>query len=604
MSTSPNLFFCRVLHSHAEVAVAGKTIGNSDETSTRGIDYKPLNSSKDEIRLIRLLPASPGEPIRCSLFKTPRASAPQYKALSYAWGIVSASHPIIVDSCLFFGTRNLRSGLLSIRPKPGEPELVLWVDAICINQNDIKERNLQTSKMQSIYKNASSVLVFLGTGNNGSSEAIKFAKDLLATKQSQIATLLREESGTVQLQKLVNLFRRKYFWRIWVIQEIHYAKTAMVYCGGEKISWSALSSVGGILAQQKAQLWSMLYRSPSSIHTLLRGGPRSLQLSRFSHCPSSLPPLLELLLSHKSKLSTDPRDKVYALVGISSSKNNFGDINYSRSIRETYIHTARHIISTSKKLDIICVKSHSSNDYSLPSWVPDWTKPAFKPDEKNLSTILGLQHCDSKFAAARNSNARIEFPQSGDVLKAAGVIVSKISKVTNSFRQHRPIGPTTPGLEAVHNWWSIFTANRGVSTFARQEFSRVISCGTWKAASSERKLVALLSLSEAHLCTETNWEKETKEWDSTKKGLQALASATLFMNGRRLFISESKTVGLAPWDSKEGDIICVLLGCRFPVVLRREAEKYILIGEAFIDGFMFGEALAGDNTSFETFEIH
>jgi hypothetical protein len=95
--------------------------------------------------------------------------------------------------------------------------------------------------------------------------------------------------------------------------------------------------------------------------------------------------------------------------------------------------------------------------------------------------------------------------------------------------------------------------------------------------------------------------------EEEKTQLSAVLEAGLMMNRRRLFLSHSDLVGLAPWNAAEGDIVCVLLGCRFPVILRREGEHYVLIGEVFLDGFMNGEAvvgLRGGEFVLETFEIH
>lgn len=136
------------------------------------------------------------------------------------------------------------------------------------------------------------------------------------------------------------------------------------------MSWSTLENVCDILKAEEQHLQDIFYDTPSYTHTLLFGGPRGLQLSRYSPTANA-PPLLELLYSHKSKKSTDPRDKVYALVGLSSSRKTFGSTDYSRSIREVYTQTVTHIISTSQKLDVICVKQHDINQYGLPSWAPD-----------------------------------------------------------------------------------------------------------------------------------------------------------------------------------------------------------------------------------------
>ena len=97
------------------------------------------------------------------------------------------------------------------------------------------------------------------------------------------------------------------------------------------------------------------------------------------------------------------------------------------------------------------------------------------------------------------------------------------------------------------------------------------------------------------------------EEEEEKTRLSAVLEAGLMMNRRRLFISESGKVGLAPWNAAEGDLVCVLLGCRSPVVLRREQGYYVLVGEAYVEELMQGDAVEGlksENYLLESFELH
>jgi hypothetical protein len=393
-----------------------KSLANCDK-----YQYTPLDPKPNSIRLLRLFHApDPSYPIRCSLFNTTLSSAPPYIALSYSWGDKSGSQPIIVYSKTLSVTPNLKHALKRLRPKSGEPELVLWVDAICINQEDIPERNIQTANMRAIYQHASSVTVWLGSESNKSKGAMQISRDLNACSSPEaVKELVQDPQRIGQLEALVVLFRRQYWWRIWVIQEVSAASSAVVYCGEETISWTALDKVCDILKGELDYLHSLFYKSPSYVRTLTFGGPRGLQLSRYSPGVSA-PPLLELLLSHKSKKSTDPKDKVYALVGISSSRHTFGLIDYSRSLRDIYTHTARHIITTSKKLDVICVKQHDINSEDFPSWAPDWTRPG-RWGPHSGGPIIGLHHREPQFTASGTTLADVQFLKDGYVLRTKGI---------------------------------------------------------------------------------------------------------------------------------------------------------------------------------------
>jgi len=96
---------------------------------------------------------------------------PVYKALSYVWGDPTVTSPIQVDGYSFEATVNLVSALRHIRRS--DSIVVLWVDAVCINQKDIKERNHQVQMMAQIYRSAEKVIAWLGEAGKDSDEAMK-----------------------------------------------------------------------------------------------------------------------------------------------------------------------------------------------------------------------------------------------------------------------------------------------------------------------------------------------------------------------------------------------------------------------------------------------
>jgi hypothetical protein len=123
--------------------------------------YEQLDKTKDSFRLCRLLPAEPEAPINCELIHGEISSEKEkYLALSYTWGERSEQRWIRLNGQPFHVRPNLLQALKAIR-KCDTP-LVLWIDAICINQYETLEKNYQVSVMGSIYKNASTVLAWLG----------------------------------------------------------------------------------------------------------------------------------------------------------------------------------------------------------------------------------------------------------------------------------------------------------------------------------------------------------------------------------------------------------------------------------------------------------
>jgi hypothetical protein len=568
--------------------------------------YEPLQSSNNEIRLLRIKPAShPDETIWCEMIQVSLDTAPPYQALSYTWGDKASSHQVLVNQGSVQVTTNLKHALRRLRPNTGEEDLLIWVDAICINQQDIPERNAQTGKMRSIYRHAEKVSVWIGLENRGSKGAIQLALDVALSSETDAVKVLTDPSRTEDIEALVVLFRRQYWWRIWVIQEVSCGKETTMYCGNNSIHWSTLLRFVDIMKQRSDYLHGLYYKHLSKVRTLTHGGPRGLQLSRYSleHAPT----LLDLLLSHKSKNSTDPKDKVYALVGLCNTRDTFGNFDYSSSMRVVYSHTARHIISTTRQLDVICVRQHDSDQFDLPSWVPDWTRSL-----RNFGqAIIGLHHHEPSFSAAGDTTASVSFSEDGYVLKAQGFMIDRIKALGKPFKKHGTPADVLPALAAYHDWATVFFGFKDPSNASKTEFGAAISCGNWLDDDENLidRLDSIEQLSQrlgVGFAPDTPGHAELSPEDDPSL-MAAILSATLTMSRRRLFISASSGSGLAPWDAEIGDQVCVLLGCKFPVVLRPVGGHYILVGESYVNGFMDGEAvseLKAGKSQLETFEIH
>ena len=132
--------------------------------------YEPLPAQ--HVRLLTLLPGSFEDDIHVRLHPVETGSheSPRYHALSYVWGSTDTNDHVLVDSGESQHslpiTRNLYVALQHLRHSSASR--TMWVDAVCINQNDIEERNDQVSRMAHIYKLAEKVILWLGPAEDGS----------------------------------------------------------------------------------------------------------------------------------------------------------------------------------------------------------------------------------------------------------------------------------------------------------------------------------------------------------------------------------------------------------------------------------------------------
>jgi len=123
--------------------------------------YSPLDPSKDCIRLLSVEASRNVTALQCRLTHVNFSDRPRYQALSYMWGDESEKKLILVDGKKFYVTRNLYDAIHFLRRC--KPHCLFWIDAICINQDDVHEKNRQIRIMPHIYFRATTVIAWLGT---------------------------------------------------------------------------------------------------------------------------------------------------------------------------------------------------------------------------------------------------------------------------------------------------------------------------------------------------------------------------------------------------------------------------------------------------------
>ena len=174
--------------------------------------YHPLLPGPDKIRLLRLKPnEDETAPIQCELFNYSLQKSTKgthlYEALSYVWGDPKETSPIRVDGDQFPVTVKLHEALSRLRDR--SIERIIWVDAVCINQNDDPEKKHQIGLMPKIYGQANRVIIWLGEAADDSDLAVEEIR-VAGSKKST-----NSSNETIQ-QAILALLGRSWFRRIWV----------------------------------------------------------------------------------------------------------------------------------------------------------------------------------------------------------------------------------------------------------------------------------------------------------------------------------------------------------------------------------------------------
>jgi len=602
--------------------------------------YQPLKPS--EIRLLQLLPRSPDEeydPIRCNIIHTSfeQCHVPDsffsYEALSYVWG-GDRTVPIYCGDREILATPNLVSALSRLRQKmPKYPGFhrTLWIDAICIDQDDVVERGHQVRLMKDIYSRARRVLIWLGGGKEVEQNLTRIinGNNVLdisidsRLKHDYPLHLIGVRDTAKWTESISGIFDQAWFQRVWVIQEVAFSRKATVLGGKVSIKWRALvdaaekstrncdlplphrircDALVGIDRLRREIQKRMVPDSkskPGSL-ALLQSGElvdQAVTIKGWNGHPSVRPwqlagirlprnlarlpsDLLELAEFFRSYSATDPRDKIYALLGLAMALETDRlasriDANYTLSVEDLFLEIAHHVISGPEPLRLIRSVDGSCRKLSrLPSWVPDWSIPG------KMGPLSDF--CDPGYFLASQRAVILKQPSSG-VLKLAGKRIDIVRAVGEVMVDAQ--GETR--LEILERWNSLAT----------KHCTPVLQAFSWNDHPIDQ--------TRGHFClldNRTNYGRLIQRLKDIccRYLTQRLDGICL---GRRYLITEKGHFGLAPASAKVGDAVVLFPGAQLPFAISHSEQEGVnyLVGECYIDDVNLDEFMREKKNKMDIF---
>lgn len=600
------------------------------------------NGSLESIRLLRILPGGLQDDIRCELEYVLLDNHPLYQALSYCWGDEKPSVNIECDGLPFTITPNLASALRAFRRV--DSTVWIWADAICIDQSSVPEKNYQVPLMRRIYQESTGVLIWLG--NDTPDGICRRGMRLVQT----IARLAKDRGGTVDLLRLArqgkleqhglphisrkewrtvrDMVERPWFGRTWIVQEIAVSPTATLYCDDASMSWDDFQT--GFLIFATRLLPYRLDALPSLLayaQVVQLISTSALVGSHRGHAD-----LLTILSNHMVAQATDPRDKLYGLLGLFemvTGKESAIKPDYHQDLVTVFTQAATDIIRNSQDLDILSVPkrlARSGRTQELPSWAPNWSDSGLSTSLsfKSLAGVTALGF-DAAQTATAPRLARLE----GNSLVVSGYSIEKIAEVgiamdpypndeLANFRVHPPSTIT----KVVSAWWNwdevvqlrsdraypsggnIYEAyartlvldqfNSGFTTHDIQHFlkTRRALLGPWSLirAVGPRTIAAVEWLE--NRITFAMGVRIRGNKAGVRYSTEAIfGDMFTSMYSRKIFRTEGGYIGVASPLAMEGDCVCLVKGSRVPLVLRpREGNRWELMGDCYMHGIMHGQA--------------
>ncbi|KAI1122277.1 heterokaryon incompatibility protein-domain-containing protein [Nemania abortiva] len=468
---------------------------------------------------------------------------------------------------------------------------LLWVDAICINQNDHKERMQQVALMREIFGRASQVVAWLGRASEHTVPAFRLLfglADLYDTDADiagqYVSHVVRHESFQGHWVALGELLDREWWRRVWVIQEITLARKAVLLCGPYAADWERVRKATAGFNSCMLYMGEILeatvpYGQPRRFSPFRRGaaGMRVFRQLRFEkwerpYLSTAKPPskgaflcLLDIATDYQSK---DKRDKVYAILGLSEELNGRQPLcaDYTKSVCEVYMETARLIFEDMGCLEFLNQveknRDLSGVDPVLPSWVPDWAVPSnqqsclrgglHRPKLAPLDTGKARDGME-KFSFTCGSTARCDFCFNTKTITVEGFVVGTIGEVHQRYIDVDP----------------------DIRFEGHKRFCKRITWGYPRASEVFERHSYWLGW----LGFQSSFPppRITVGIDERRRSVRQWA-----INTTRCFkVTRGKSCLLACSDGlvQPGDFVCALFGGNMPYILRPKGDSWLFIGQ-------------------------
>jgi hypothetical protein len=520
-----------------------------------------------------------------------------YTAISYTWGDSTARKSFPCADGRSIAITESVACLLEYLALESD-DFTIWLDAICINQSDISEKEHQVRLMRDIYASATQVLVWLGGPSGDSSSAFLQIKRLAKYYKDHPNTDFKSSQDGIQFlenlppdwKPLEALLRRPWFQRIWVLQEVALGKSCIVACGRDRVDWDLFAhSIRCVVDLNLFRLIQTSGIAPGVTATATMAHLRELWINGKPR------PIEHLLVWAHYFVATDDRDKVFGLLGAATDASDEAlNPSYSESPEETYIRVYKTLAARSENLLYLKISGVglSGRLSTLPSWVPDLTaSPPAAPlginqyHASDMSTPQ-TQILDQNRLAVRGIIL--------DTLDSPGLCLHKgessieyIARVHEFVTKKATLLEPYPTAESRHEvfWRTIIANDDGHQVPSSPSYGSYAQCylSRLQQSPSEHQLE----------CGSHN----VKCCRFYKDRFQSVLDASAAFS-RKVVATRRGYLGLTWRCAEDGDKVCIILGARVPFIIRENAVEeeegvrtYTLVGGCYVHGLMNGEGL-------------
>lgn len=483
-------------------------------------------------------------------------------------------------------------------------ETPLWIDALCINQLDVSERNQQVQMMGSIYQGSQTVHSWTGLDIPDTGLFIDVVQNIhqkFGTSDNaklEVRKMLLDDDLQASWRPLPSICKRPYWNRLWIVQEYLLGQQCVVHIGLRVINATQLTWVTRELLRSQGDIesseWTTIDRETPISHTL-----------QSRHSAFSNPNLSEVLSIFRKHKCSDPRDKIYGLLGLSGRSAEGIHVDYTLDADTVYFDAIRHMILNDQDLRLVfnpsrysCLCSDSQHMQSLlPSWVPDL---------RCLNEAPRALIVDHSWRPTGSKIPRISASSSDNILRCQGLLLGTINKIhtvndNNSSKskgdQFRNLAAFASTAPSAHD--STVSADTSPET-QLQRFKALYDTLTPNKTIHYSDPIDETTFSDLCIIATTQNNHVDDVVASRVLNMAPFAAIFSLRLGR---LSSSATdekipsgpvFGLCYPFCQEGDTIAAFYGCSEMAVLRPDADdpgRFKVMCEAYVHGFMNGEGV-------------
>ncbi|KAH7333313.1 heterokaryon incompatibility protein-domain-containing protein [Rhexocercosporidium sp. MPI-PUGE-AT-0058] len=596
------------------------------EVSGARFRHTPLPFSGRVIRLLNIQPrpeTAPETTLRCTLLNVNLNDRPDYFALSYVWGDPTDTIGILVNGKEYDVTVSCHAALYRIQETKYSS---IWVDAICINQEDDDEKSRQIPLMRDIYTLAKEVVIWLGSNKTTESgkreeehlgfgllEGISSDPNFSENDVKSFAEFsIPGEDPTLCWRSMVEICKSPWFDRLWCHQEAILSSRATLLGQYYSIPWSALV-VAMIIVSRDVNPSSPFLINDSQLSQWVAIVNPLLKSNAVVRCVHSFVrmrynrgslaeegkkkdfSLLNILIATRTFKCYDSRDRIFAILGL--AEDDLGILpSYSQTREELFTEVTWTIMRKTQSLEALSLAgtgaSPTASRSRLPSWVVDW--------DPHYEQATPLDYHNYR-AAPLPASYRVDFTMTLSILEVFGAqidtVMARLSDNTKGGDFWRKASMTLwrsrfekypGGCDPFEAYIRTVTADRAWDHLGAQKGGRL----------TEDLVLQYKDLAGdgARLAMEMQpGGRYNGTTVSEMKGLYAclLGLMSEVTHMRAFFISRTGYMGIGPHTIEEHDIICIVPGCNVPLLIRKVDNQLFLVGECFVWGLMDGEVSKG-----------